>query len=234
MSGESRVIAVGDIHGCATALATMLATLNLRPTDTLVVLGDVVDRGPDTKGVLDQLLQAADRCQFAGITGNHEQMLFDSLDGRMALQDWLRFGGAETLDSYGPGAALNAVSTAHLDFLRSWGDYYETRSHFFAHANYQESLPLAEQPWDTLRWVNLDSRTPRGHRSGKTAIVGHSSHKQGQIVNLGHLVCIDTFCHGGGWLTALDVQTGQTWQTNQRGKLELSYLPPAKSTAAIR
>ena len=68
---------------------------------------------------------------------------------------------------------------------------------------------------------------PTAHRSGKTAILGHTSDKQGEIINLGHLVCIDTYCYGGQWLTALEPKTGQVWQSNERGELrESTLLPP--------
>jgi serine/threonine protein phosphatase 1 len=60
--------------------------------------------------------------------------------------------------------------------------------------------------------------TPARHESGKVVIVGHTSQKSGEIVDLGHLQCIDTYCYGGGWLTALEVNTGEVWQTNQRGE----------------
>jgi len=60
---------------------------------------------------------------------------------------------------------------------------------------------------------------PGPHVSGKTVITGHSSQKTGEILDLGHLVCIDTYSHGGGWLTALEVQSRHLWQANQQGEL---------------
>ena len=61
--------------------------------------------------------------------------------------------------------------------------------------------------------------TPGPHESGKTVIVGHSSQKSGEILDRGHMMCIDTFCFGGGWLTALDVQSGELWQADRDGDL---------------
>jgi serine/threonine protein phosphatase 1 len=70
-----------------------------------------------------------------------------------------------------------------------------------------------------LRWESLRATTPGPHESGKTVIVGHSSQKSGEILDLGHLACIDTFCYGGGWLTALDVKTGDVWQASRDGTM---------------
>jgi serine/threonine protein phosphatase 1 len=69
-----------------------------------------------------------------------------------------------------------------------------------------------------MRWQSLKYGIPEAHVSGKTAIVGHTSQKSGEILNEGHLICIDTFCWGGGWLTAMDSVSGQIWQVDQRGR----------------
>jgi serine/threonine protein phosphatase 1 len=193
----------------------LLAELALGAGDTLVVLGDVIDRGPASRQVLEQLLAQAERCTLVPILGNHEQMLLDAVDGQMALSDWLQYGGAQTLDSYAPGAALGEVPASHLDFIRSWGDYHETEDWFFCHGNYLAKKELRHQPWEQLRWRSLKVALPGPHCSGKRAVVGHTANKQGAIADHGHLVCIDTFCHGGGWLTALEPETGQVWQANQ-------------------
>lgn len=228
MANSKRVIAVGDIHGCATAFSTLTAELRPAAEDTLVVLGDAIDRGPDSRGVIDQLRDLQDRCQLICILGNHEQMLLDSVAGKMPQQEWLRFGGAETLDSYRDGAALSAIPDDHIEFVRCWGDCHEIDSHFFVHGNYREDLQLVSQPWEDLRWISLYAYTPARHRSGKTAVLGHTSNKQGLVVNLGHLICIDTFCHGGGWLTAYDATTGQVWQANEAGAFREAELPPVE------
>jgi serine/threonine protein phosphatase 1 len=225
---QGRTIAVGDIHGCSIASRNLIAMLELSADDTLVMLGDAIDRGTDSKGVIEQLLTLKEQCQLVPILGNHEQMLLDAVDNRMPLQDWLIHGGAETLDSYSKDAALNAIPEEHLDFIRSWGDYYETASHFFAHGNYLPRRPLDGQPWETMRWRSLKYFLPKPHVSGKTAVVGHTSNKQGKTVNLGHLVCIDTFCHGGGWLTAYEPDSGRLWQSSEAGEVQEGELPLAR------
>jgi len=222
---NGRTIAIGDIHGCDVALEGLLAALDLRADDTVVVLGDAIDRGPNSRGVLQRLLGLGNACQLAPILGNHEQMLLDVVDGRVPLQDWLAHGGAETLDSYGRGSALAALPNEHVEFIRTWGDYVSRPNHFFVHGNYLETVAFDQQPWEQLRWESLRWRTPRPHVSEKTAVLGHTSDKQGQIINLGHLVCIDTYCHGGGWLTALEPTTSRVWQTNEQGELREGKLP---------
>lgn len=216
---------MGDIHGCGKALETLLDQLSLGVADALVMLGDAIDRGPDSRGVIERLMRLRDQCQLVPILGNHEQMLLDSIDGLMPVQDWLIHGGTETLQSYSPQGSLDSVPVEHIEFLRSWGNYHETAGYFFAHGNYVPSLPLEKQPWETTRWESLKARMPKLHCSGKTAVVGHTSNKQGEVFNAGHLVCIDTYCHGGFWLTALEPETGHLWQANELGEVQERELP---------
>jgi serine/threonine protein phosphatase 1 len=229
-----RVLAIGDIHGCNVALAALLDGLTPTADDIVVMLGDAIDRGPDSRGVLDRLLELQDHCRLVCIMGNHEQMLLEALAGDIAIHEWLIHGGAETLDSYGRGAGINAVEPRHIDFMRSFGDVYETDSHFFAHGNYVATRPFDAQPWSDLRWQSLAWHTPAPHISGKTAVLGHTSQKQGLVVNLGHLLCIDTYCCGGYWLTAFDSTTGRLWQANEAGKFRSIELPPIQSTLAAQ
>src|SRR4051812_9682650 len=74
MVNRSRTIAIGDIHGCDAALAALVAAIAPQPNDTLVVLGDFVDRGPNTRGVIDQLIELSQRCRLVTLLGNHEEM----------------------------------------------------------------------------------------------------------------------------------------------------------------
>lgn len=234
MKPSPRTLAIGDIHGCNAALTTLVDGLNILPHDTIVMLGDAIDRGPDSRDVINQLLQLRERATLVCILGNHEQMLLDALRGDIPIQEWLYHGGAQTLDAYGKGAGINAVPAEHVDFIRSWGDVYETDGHFFVHGNYLASRPLTSQPWTDLRWQSIKWHMPGPHCSGKTAIVGHTSNKQGEIVNVGHLVCIDTYCCGGFWLTALDTTTGRVWQANEAGVFRAAELPPIQSLANVQ
>jgi serine/threonine protein phosphatase 1 len=128
-------------------------------------------------------------------------------------------GGLATLASYRPGRDIALIPDEHFEFLEGCLDYYETDRYIFAQANYFPDIPMDEQPPLMLRWESLRDTTPGPHISGKTVIVGHTSQKGGEILDLGHLKCIDTYCHGGGWLTALEVVTGEVWQADREGNL---------------
>jgi serine/threonine protein phosphatase 1 len=180
----------------------------------IVTLGDYINRGPDSRGVLDRLIDLDHRCRLVPILGNHDQKLLEARSG-LHPTTWLGMGGLATLDSYGPGRDIALIPDQHFEFLDGCLDYYEADRYIFAHANYYDHLPMDEQPALMLRWESLRDTIPGPHISGKTVIVGYTSQKTGEILDLGHLVCIDTYCHGGGWLTALDVKTGEVWQTSQ-------------------
>ena len=96
--------------------------------------------------------------------------------------------------------------------------YYETETHFFVHASYLPDLPLDLQPPDVLRWQSLKYKVPEPHVSGKIAIVGHTVQKDGQVLDLGYLKCIDTGCYCGGWLTAMEIPSGRVWQADAEGR----------------
>jgi serine/threonine protein phosphatase 1 len=216
----ARVIAIGDIHGCSSALRAIVEAIHPQPADTLVVLGDCVDRGPNSADVINQLLELREKCQLVLLLGNHEEMMLNFLDGRPQPDDWLLCGGAATVESYRDAQGkLMPAPQEHIDFIRAWGDCFETETHFFAHGSYEPDRPLSQQHWQTMRWQSLKYGIPGPHESGKTAIVGHTSQKNGQILDVGHLLCIDTFCWGGGWLTAFDPVSTQTWQADRNGRL---------------
>lgn len=214
-----RTIAIGDIHACLPALETLLAAIRLEPDDTLVTLGDYVDRGPDCRGTIERLLDLSRSCRLVPLLGNHEEMMLKVYDGQDDLYvSWLLFGGSATIASYGV-TQPDEIPAAHIAFLRNCRLIHETPRHFFVHGNYMADLPLSEQPRDTLLWDTVKSRRPGPHCSGKLAIVGHASQKSGEVLDLGYLKCIDTWCYGDGWLTALDVESGQLWQADKNGRM---------------
>jgi serine/threonine protein phosphatase 1 len=218
-----RTIAIGDVHGCSRALGALLATIQPRPDDLIVPLGDYVNRGPDSRGVLDRLIVLERRCNLVPLLGNHDQKLLAAMAGENgALFDWLDMGGVATLSSYGAqrvtAADLARIPAEHIAFLERCREYYETDTHIFVHAQYEPDLAMEDQPNYLLRWESLRQGTPGPHASGKTVIAGHTAQKTGEILDLGHLVCIDTYCYGGGWLTALDVRTGDVWQVDRQGE----------------
>ena len=211
MSG--RVIAVGDIHGCSKALSTLVDALELQSDDMLIGLGDYVDRGPDSRGVLDQLIALSRRCQLVPILGNHDQLMLRSRDGDEQFRDWMSSSGDVALSSYGSTGTLNQIPAEHFRFLEQCLSYFETRSHLFVHANYKPELPLDQTDDYTLRWLSLRVSVPGPHYSGKIAVMGHTP--QNDVLDLGHLICLDTGCCYGRILTAMDMVSGQFWQAEE-------------------
>ena len=201
------------------ALETLIQAIQPGPQDVLVTLGDYVDRGPDSRGVIDSLVALGKRTRLVGLLGNHEEMMLDVLQGQQPHHNWLRYGGVETLDSYGFDGDLNFLPDDHLAFFDSLGDYFELDDFFFTHAAYDPELALEQQPTELLRWHSLNEGVPPPHASGKTAIVGHTANREGEIVDLGHLICLDTYCYGGGWLTAMDLRNRTLWQASDQGDL---------------
>ena len=212
-----RILAIGDIHGCCAALDRLLSVVDPQPEDTLVTLGDYVDRGPDSPGVIERLLEVSQHCQLVALKGNHELMMLGAIEQGSQLLFWLECGGQSTMDAYGGGP--RDVPTSHLEFLQTTVKYHETDDFFFVHANYAPDLPLEQQSPHVLFWEHLNQRMPAPHVSGKTAVVGHTPQRNGEILNRGHLLCIDTFCYGGGWLTAVDLTSGNYWQADGEGQL---------------
>lgn len=214
-----RIIAIADIHGCLAALHALLEVVDLRPHDTLVALGDYVDRGPDSRGVIEQLIDLSGHCRLVPLLGNHDQVMLEVCDGMEATRaDWSLFGGDATVASY-DGIVPEGVPQEHIDFLRGCVLFYETPTHFFVHGLYDADLPLAAQSSTVLLWDSLNYRLPGPHFSGKTAIVGHTAQRDGRILDLGYLKCIDTCCYGDGCLTALEVHSGRVWQADKDGRM---------------
>jgi len=211
-----RTIAIGDIHGCSVALAALIEEIDPAADDTIVPLGDYVDRGIDSRGVIDQLISLADRCRLVPLLGNHEEMMLGAREGRSDFQFWMNCGGITCLDSYGSTGRIGLVPRDHFAFLESCPTYFETARHIFLHGNYKPDVPLDRQDLHTLRWLSLREHVPPArHCSGKTVVIGHTP--QPEILDLGYLKCIDTVCCYGGWLTALDVDSGQVWQVSESG-----------------
>jgi serine/threonine protein phosphatase 1 len=213
----SRLIAIGDVHGCSRALEAVLNAAAPDAGDVVVTLGDYIDRGPDSKGVLERILRLREECRLQPLLGNHEVMLLAALEGEHELRFWLQCGGEATLASY--GGRLENIPDEHLEFLRGCRPFYETAEFLFVHANYDAELPLHEQSPEVLFWKHLLYGVPARHTSGKTAVVGHTPQPTGQVLDLGHVICLDTFCFGNGVLTAMDMESGETWQADKHGRL---------------
>ncbi|MEM9208908.1 MAG: metallophosphoesterase family protein [Pseudomonadota bacterium] len=218
---SGRYLAIGDIHGCRTALETLLRVAEPAVDDVIVTLGDYVDRGPDTAGVLTLILELGASHELVALRGNHEIMMLDACAQQSWQETWLRAGGRETLRSYaenGEGSGTFAdIPAAHLDFLANrLQPYYECDTHFFVHANADPRMALTAQSDPNLYWRRY--RNPDPHCSGKVMVCGHTTQLTGLPATNGHSICIDTWPYGEGWLTCLDAVGGTIWQANERGQ----------------
>jgi serine/threonine protein phosphatase 1 len=218
---SGRILALGDVHGCDMALEALLKIVAPTPHDTLVFLGDLVDRGPGSREVIEQVLKLREICRCVFILGNHEEMMLDALAGGAWREGWLRYGGTATLFSYNGDA--RTIPSAHLDFLKSGVDYWETPSDIFVHANLKPGTPLAQQPAEWLRWRHLDGGEPV-FSTGQRVICGHTPQKNGLPLARPGWVCLDTYASGSGWLTCLDVGPDEIVQANQDCKTRSFYL----------
>jgi serine/threonine protein phosphatase 1 len=229
-----RVLAIGDIHGCLISFRALLAAVEPRPDDVIVTLGDYVDRGPDTRGVLDELIRLRGTGQLIPLRGNHEVMMLSARDGDpLEEPNWIYCGGKQTLASYGAAAPTIAdfsrVPVEHWYFLENdCRDYYETKTHLFVHASAYPDMSLEDQPAYMLHWEKFEDLG--SHRSGKVLVCGHTRQPGGIPLNIGHAICLDTGAYAGGWLTCLDCGTGKFWQANETGDVRTGSLDEVEET----
>ncbi len=216
---SGRVLVIGDLHGCSAALELMLAELAPQEGDTVVLLGDYVDRGPDSRGVLNMIIGLEKRTRVIPLLGNHELLMLDARTGAVDPGSWFSVGGRQTMESYGTDLPdWSRVPDEHWEFLRNrLHRSHVTDTHIFVHANASAVLPMEDQTDDWLFWRRFDDSHP--HFSGKTLICGHTAQKSG-LPNLQEKrICIDTWAYGDGWLTGLDTSTETFVQTSQRGEV---------------
>jgi serine/threonine protein phosphatase 1 len=193
------------------------------------MLGDYVDRGPDSRRVIQWLIDQSDQRKLICLKGNHELMMLRARTDLDQRRSWSRVGGAATWQSYGgetPAAELAAVPESHWEFIEACLPYYETDTHIYVHAALDGRVPLDRQTDYMLYWEKYYATTPA--QSGKQVICGHTSQKDGLPKHAGHVICIDTWACGAGWLTCLDVQSGRYYQANQAGQTRSAWLEEAQ------
>ncbi|KQU99451.1 hypothetical protein ASC89_10745 [Devosia sp. Root413D1] len=218
------VYAIGDVHGCLAELRQLERLIEADAAGTpgekwMVLLGDYIDRGPQSAQVIDHLLAPAP-AGFRRFTlaGNHEQMLLDFLAAPQQSAEWLDYGGVETLTSYGIDArdgggrpamlarSLEAqMPRSHLEWLRQLPISLETPGFFFAHAGVRPGRTLAEQLDGDLMWI----REPfLGGATGTGKIVVHGHTPEAEPMRLPWRIGIDTGAFATGRLTSARIDKG--------------------------
>jgi serine/threonine protein phosphatase 1 len=215
-SAGGRLFAVGDIHGCVDELERLLDALPLRADDTVVFVGDYIDRGPDSRGAIETVLawRAATPAQVVCLRGNHEDMALGFLgrDGHWG-ESWLRNGGSAALRSYGIDTELPAAEIAarfppeHLAFLDSLQTSFRWReSHLAVHAGIRPGVPFEQQSVEDLLWIREEFLN-HPHDLGLTVLFGHTPYR-GVVVDLPYKIGIDTGCVYGGALSCVSLPDG--------------------------
>ena len=212
--GEA-IYAVGDIHGRSDCLRKAQALIDRdvarKSRDeavTEVYLGDYVDRGPDAKGVIDLLVARTSAAKVVALRGNHEIMLEAFLDGLVSFEDWRRFGGLETVLSYGveaktlagqgdirPSDLAEKIPASHSYFLSSLKGIHTSGRYCFAHAGIRPGVPLERQTIDDTAWIREDFLN---HRGGFGWVVVHGHSPVANVEFLPNRIDIDT----GAYLTS--------------------------------
>lgn len=226
----ARAYAVGDIHGRLDLLDQMLALIETdiagRPAarNFVVFLGDLIDRGADSAGVVERLrTYRPDFARPIFLSGNHEEILLRILDGdEDILPSWLRFGGAECTESYGmdpnalrrldPRSAIDLIRSkvprSHREFLESFGDTFRFGDYLFVHAGIRPGVHLEEQDRHDLRWIR-DPFLTDAKEHGFIVVHGHTI--VGQVEERPNRIAIDTGAYYSGVLTALGIEGPERW-----------------------
>ena len=202
----NRTFIIGDIHGCVDLLSALLQEIKPQAKeDTVIFIGDYVDRGPDSRGVVDMVLQLrAEHPRVITLMGNHEFMLLNALNGH-AAEEFLSIGGLSTLKSYGiPPESVNNLPSllprAHLVFLQDLLPYWEDEEYIYVHAGLQPGVHLTQQSPDWLFWAR-ETFINSKFDFGKKVIYGHTPYDHPQIDT--NKIGIDTGAVYGNKLTCL-------------------------------
>ena len=203
-------IIIGDIHGCIKSLNALLDKLEAHRDRTFVFLGDYIDRGPDSRAVIDRLIELRSKCQCVFLRGNHEQMAIEALldDDQENWDHWFDNGGRWTMDSYRRSGTDLVETAGHLDFMLATDFHYETPDFLCVHGGINPFISVAENlaqvdPYEFL-WERRHIQTVVPDWE-KTVIFGHTPMREVKMEK--NMIGLDTGCvfadRGYGRLSAL-------------------------------
>jgi len=184
---KEREIAIGDVHGCLNTLKALVEN-QIKPSaqDTLIFVGDLIDRGPDSKGVLDYIIYLEENvCRVVGIMGNHEELLLNALEAEVnlpkktlfkkpknpLLENWFQLGGKETLASFGVSSVLE-IPQKYIEWLNNLRHYYESEKFIVVHAGFNFQLDNIFEDVHAMHWVRDFEYNP-SKTGGRRVIHGH-------------------------------------------------------------
>jgi serine/threonine protein phosphatase 1 len=200
-----RIYAIGDIHGSLDKLRSLLARCEHDAAGApmrLVFIGDYIDRGPDSRGVIEHVMALQERLadRVVALMGNHEAMALATIDETIPAGAWLTEGGAATLRSYGVVSA-RALPHAHVTWLRSLRMSYDDGRRLFVHAGVNPEKPLDAQDDDDLLWIR-EPFLSDARDYGRLIVHGHTPTRTGEPDLRTNRVNIDTGAVYGRALTA--------------------------------
>lgn len=211
-----KIFAVGDIHGCISNLKGIMNMIDIdAENDTLIFIGDYIDRGPNPKGVVDFVLQLRRSINHViCLMGNHEQMFLDYInDGDVYKEMFLINGGDYTISSYGvvktAGKIRVDVPENHMEFFTSLLPYHETEDYIFVHAGLKPAIPLEKQDIEDLIWIRHEFINST-YDFGKIVVFGHTPLRQ-PLINE-NKIGIDTGAVYGGKLTCVELPEKKIYQ----------------------
>lgn len=227
---DRRVYAIGDVHGCAALLDQLLAMIaqddgeRSRQRISLILLGDLIDRGPDSRGVVERVMALmASGGDVHCLKGNHEEVFVLAARGDVRIMPiFRRMEGEATLASYGLDPVLFRVMTdqeiadwmerhvprAHVDFLDALPDSIAIGDYLFVHAGIRPGVPIEAQSAADLRWIRREFLEHRG-RHPHMVIHGHSISPD--VDEQAGRIGIDTGAFLSGRLTAIGLQGTERW-----------------------
>lgn len=178
----NRTLVIGDIHGCINTFRKLLYNvLHIDKDDRIVLLGDLIDRGPDSKSVVDEVIKLTEEnYNIISIRGNHEQMLIDTSIIKDNFTLWKRNGGAKTIESF-KITHINELSKEYLEFFKSMPSFVELENYILVHAglNFEIDNPLEDKT--SMMWVRNNS-IEKEKINGKRLIVGHTPQSIDDII----------------------------------------------------
>jgi len=235
-SGE-RVYVVGDLHGCADETELLISHLEkeegLTQADVVIFVGDYIDRGPSSRGVVDLMIglkQRFPKTRF--LKGNHEDMLLDFLGfgGRMG-EAFLYNGGLETIQSYGisvfasPEQMVKAFPQDHFQFYNTLESIIQVENFICVHAGLNPLRAVTAQNDADIYWIR-DDFIHNPHPYGLTVVFGHTPHQE-LLLDLPYKIGIDTGLVFGNKLTCIEVKSGKVFQIARNSKdVAVGMLPP--------
>lgn len=202
----NKIFAIGDIHGCVDKLKALMEKIPVDcVNDTLIFIGDYIDRGPGSFDVVDYLVELKKRHpDIIFLKGNHEDMLQKYLEGTDRFT-YLFNGGQRTLDSYlnrQNKSEFSPIPSNHLDFYKSLVLHYQTEDYLFVHAGLRENVPLDKQNPEELLWIREDFIYSK-FDFGKRVVFGHTPFAEPLL--LPNKIGIDTGAVYGNQLTCVQL-----------------------------